>query len=146
MKLAQIVIAGMLAGTAFAQTAKAPHKKQDTGEIQGCKEASTAVADPSTIAHCPEFSIAPINIANETSVLANLSKGPSIEIITIDQNKPAELLRIKDADGNMLITVHMDGSVTTDNGYKADAAAKDFWKALAAYYKPVCNQAMESKP
>ncbi len=92
----------------------------------------------------------PLNITTKSNIVStafrvNFANGPSVEIITVDGDKPAELLRIKNGKLETLLTVHMDGSVTTANGFQADESAKIFWKALADNYRPVCNQALKDQ-
>jgi hypothetical protein len=94
----------------------------------------------------PPLTISPNAAVNSSSVLVMFSPGPKIELILRDKDgKPSEIMRIKDKDEKVLITLHLDGSIKTENGFKADEAGADFWRAVALTYRPVCAEVLTDR-
>lgn len=91
----------------------------------------------------PQFNSIPHS--TKTAIQATLDDGITVQVLTVEDDKAPEIIRIKDAQGNVLITLHVDGSSTVGDKFKPDEAAKDFWKAMALVYPPVCKEVNKPK-
>lgn len=81
--------------------------------------------------------------APEDSLLMPLPEPKSSSRIVIGG---ALIIRVEDKDGKMMVNVAKDGAVTYGDGYKATAAAREFWKTMAHYYPVVCQPEAKSAP
>jgi len=82
--------------------------------------------------------------SSHISFIATLKDGPNVEIIYIDHFKEKGerrgIIRIYDKNNKLVVDVDESGKAVYGEGYAGNDAARIFWKALADYYPPICEQ------